>query len=227
MKIVECSKSKVIESISSFLGGGMGFHESWLDEEGIDADSWRWSDPATGTAWLRAVDGAYKQVSAVLAANETCRLRTYNSWVLGPDTWGTNTIPRRTIAEWGMKLADVTNLDNTATMFGWCPAINGTRTAMNVNTFCLLADVLSTLTDAAGTETAATTFSETLTNWNKFKIVTEAGAIYFYLNQALIASHTANLPDVPSYLTFYGDSEGAANGTIQIGEVKIWQEAML
>lgn len=198
-----------------------GFQDEVL---GIDATKWTVTNPATGTAWTRAASGAYLQVSAVPNANEVARFVSVDRWILAPGSWGTNTIMRRLILEFEMKLANVANLDNTICFFGLTPSVADTRATAGIAGFALLADVLQSITDSGGAETTATAFGETLTNWNKLRIEAYAGAIRFYVNEVLKATHTANLPSTPMYLNFYADTEAGGAATLFLANGRAWTE---
>ena len=87
------------------------------------------------------------------------------------------------------------------------------------------------MTDLAGVETVNTGFGENMANLNKFKITvaTIAGVItvQFYLNETLVASHIANLPDLPMYPNFYFDTGAGGACTPQMGVIRIWTEDVI
>lgn len=220
-----------IRRISDLLGmatrPAIYLYEGWQDEAGIDAAVWTWANPATGVAWARGADGADLMATSIPNANETARLNSNQRWVVAPTLYGTNKVLRKFILEFEMQLANVANLDNALCLFGLTPAVGNDRSSNNIIGFALLADVLQTVTDLAGAETVFTGFGETLTNKNKLRIEIYANVIQFYLNEALIATHTANLPDQPMYLNFFTDTEAGGAATFKLGISRCWMEDMV
>lgn len=198
--------------------------ESWQDEAGIDAAIWTATDPATGTAWTRGASGAYLRVTTVPNANETARLVSDQRWATQFGVYGDNSIYRMTCLEFEMKLADVANLDNTPTMFGFSPGAADTRATNGIIAFTLKSDALTCITDSAGTETETTTLGETLTNWNKLGIYISRLNVRFTLNGKVVATHTTNVPATPMYINHYLDTEAGGAATLELGVVRCWIE---
>ncbi|GAH67684.1 unnamed protein product [marine sediment metagenome] len=80
------------------------------------------------------------------------------------------------------------------------------------------------LPDRGSGETENTTFLEDLTLINKFRIEVYEGFVDFYLNEVLIAQHTTNIPNVPSYPNFYPQTDADGPCAISIGIIKIRYE---
>lgn len=200
------------------------FIETWQDEVGIDATVWTVTDPTTGAAWSRGASGAYLRATSAPNANETARLVSDQRWKAAPDTYGTNTIHRRLVLEFELKLTNVANIMNAVAFIGLTPGAGDNRASNNIIGFALAADVLQSVTDNGGTETVNTTFGETLTNWNKLKIDIYAGHVKFYVNEVEVADHTTNLPDAPMYVNYYIITEGGGAATIDVGVTRVWTE---
>jgi hypothetical protein len=213
-----------LDELNMLTRPSIDFIETWQDEAGIDATVWTVTDPATGAAWSRGASGAYLRATAAPNADETARLVSDQRWIAAPDTYGTNTILRRLVLEFELKLTTVANIDNTLAFFGLTTATDHDRTDNNIIGFALASDVLQSLTDNAGAETVNTTFGETLTNWNKLKIEIYAGHVKFYVNEVEVADHTTNLPDAPMYLNYFIDTDGVGAATIELGVIRIWNE---
>ena len=200
-------------------------YEGWQDEAGIDTTVWTVTDPATGAAWSRGASGAYLRATAAPNAIETARLVSDQRWIAAPDTYGTNTILRKLVLEFELKLANVANLDETLTFLGLTTGAADNRSTDNIIGWGINTDVLESITDVGSAETTNTTFGETLTNWNKLKIEVYSGHVKFYINESEVADHTTNLPDYPFYLNFFLDTDGAGGAsTIEIGIVRVWYE---
>lgn len=225
MKIVECSKGLSIDIMLGMLYGGIAFYEGWIDETGIDLCNWDVTDPATGSAWARAADATCLYVTADPNTGENARLQSRNRWPMIPDNSGLNTIPRKLVAEFLLKIADgVANLEETKAFYGFGDA-DDDRSDTYITGWGIASNVLQSITDDNGTETVATTFSETITNWNKLRMEIEGSVINFFLNEVAVASHTTNLPDAQRYFIIYHECNGGAGASqVQIGPVRIWTE---
>lgn len=211
------------------------YYEGWQDELGIDFTLWNPTNPATGAAWARGA-GAGVMADGLTAtaapnANEVARLVTTFRDPIGPDNWGINSILRLTHFEFEMTIANLANLDNAITIFGLTPNQADTRAANNIIAFALVGagNALQTVTDLAGVETVNTGFGENLAAKNKFRITIRqtalgVGTIEFYLNEILIATHIANLPDLPMYKNWYFDTAAGGAATPQIGVNRLWTE---
>lgn len=198
--------------------------ETWQDEAGIDPTIWTATDPATGTAWNRAASASYLRATSVPNANETARLVSTMRWPCQCGVWGDNSIYRQFFLEFEMSLANVANMDNSLCFFGLTEDAGDDRADNDIVGFALNADILQTVTDAAGTETTTTTFGETMTNWNRFGIWVARASVRFLLNGAVIATHTTNLPAYPMWLNWFVDTEAGGAATINLGVIRAWQD---
>jgi hypothetical protein len=213
----------ILATAGAIAEPGESFIETWQDLL-IDANIWTVTDPAGGAAWNPSVSGAFLDIITTPNADEFARLVSQYLWQLHTITPNLNLIVKKTIIEWTMTIGVPANVDNTITFFGWIPNVGNTRANDNIIGFCLLADVLCTLTDSGGTETVNTTFGEDLTLVNKFRIEVYEGNVDFYLNEVRIAQHTTNIPNVPSYPNFCIDTEAGGACALSIGIIKIWYE---
>jgi len=215
----------------------MSLYEGWQDELGIDFTLWSLTHPAT--AWVRGAGAGVAAASLVATAplliNEVSRLVGNQRWPIMPDLSGTNTILRVTELEFELTLSDVTQLVIGTCFFGFTPNQADTRANNNIVGFGLVGaapnQALQTLTDLAGVPTVNTGFLEDMALLNKFKItvvqIAGVGTVQFYLNEALIATHITNLPDLPMYPNWYFDTTALGACTPQIGIVRIWTEDMI
>ncbi len=210
----------------------MSLYEGWQDELGIDFTLWTVVNPATPPPWARGpgvgVMAAMLRATAAPQANEIARLVGNQRWPVAPNVIGPNTIIRVLNIEFEMSIGGLLNLDNTACFFGFTPNQADTRVAQNIVGFALIGagNALQTVTDLLGVETLNTGFGENLANLNKFRIqVLSVGAVrtvQFYLNEVLIASHIATLPDLPMFPNWYFDTNAGGATTPQIAIVRIW-----
>lgn len=223
--ILTDSWRSVFSSIISELRKGLPqLSETWQDELGIDLTVWSLTNPATGTAWSRGAAGAYLRATSVPNANETARLVSNQRWLVAPGVYGTNTVARKTILEFELRLTNVANLDNTLCIFGFTPGQADNRGTPNILAWILQADILASLSDSGGVETVNTGFGETLTNWNKLRIEVESGVARFYVNEGLVATHIINLPNAPMYENSFIGTEAGGAGTIEQGITRCWHE---
>lgn len=213
----------------------MSLYEGWQDELGIDFTLWSVTHPATGAAWARGagagVMAASLQATAAPNANEVARLVGNQRWPVMPDLSGTNTILRVTELEWEMAIANLANLDNAITVFGFTPNQADTRVSQNIVAYALIAGALQSVTDLAGVETVNTGFAENMANLNKLKItvvqIAGVATVQFLLNEVVVATHITNLPDLPMYPNWYFDTGAGGACTPQIGIVRIWTEDII
>jgi hypothetical protein len=155
-------------------------------------------------------------------ANEVARLVSNHVWDAQVTLWGNNTIQKSLNMEWEAMLANVANMDNANTFMGLTAVSTDTRSSNNIIGFGLNTDVLETVTDSAGVEQATTTFGETLTNLNRFRIQVTTTNVKFYLNGSVIATHATTFPRMPMYLQFILDTEGTGAATLKLGKVRTW-----
>jgi hypothetical protein len=203
----------------------LNLYEGWQDETGIDTTVWT----SSGAAWSRGATGAYLRATSSPATAETARLVTDQRWVAAPDTYGTDTVLRRLVLEFEMKLTDVTYIDEEATFFGWTRTTADTRASNDIIGFYLdaSADDLYSLTDNGSAETTTDTGIDAadLASWHKYKIEIYEGNVKFYVDEALKTTHTTNLPDYPMYLDFFIENDGGAGSlTIELGVIRVWTE---
>lgn len=203
----------------------VSFNETWQDELGIDFTVWTATNPAGG-AWVRGANGAYLRVTAPFALNNVGRLRSNQRWIATPDTYGVNTYIRKMFCQFEFQIDTVANLDNAACFFGLTEIIGATRVTNNLIGWALIGDALQSVTNDGGVETVATGFGENLANWNLLEMEIDAGRVEFTLNGVIVASHVANLPDVPMYLNFYFDTEATGGCNPQIGMIGIWYQGV-
>jgi hypothetical protein len=200
----------------------MTFLETW-QAGAVDALMWTVTNPATGTAWtLAELSQPGRGIYTAPNANEVARLVGNHTWDALGSYWGTNTMQRTLYVEFEGKFTDQANLDNAITFLGLTDGAADTRATNNVIGFCLLADVLCTLTDNAGVETTTTTFGETLANWNKFRIEVSSAGVKFYVNDTLKATHTTNINRGTKYFNLYLDTDAGGAATFELGKVRIW-----
>jgi len=219
----------MLARITILLGGAAThetfLYEGWQDELGIDFTVWTATNPATGAVWARAPDaaGEYLVVSAAPNANEVGRIRSNQRWQAIPTVIDTNTVIKRMVLEFEMRITNLANLDNTLCFFGLTPGIGSTRAANDIIGFALVGagNALQTVTNNGGIETVNTGFAENLANMNKFKIDAYEDHVKFYLNEVEIADHITNLPDLVGYINFFFDTTAGGACTPEIGIVRI------
>jgi len=200
--------------------------ETWQDELGIDKTVWTVTDPATGAAWARGAVGDLLMAYSSPNANENARLRSNQRWLCIPTLTGPSRIVRKTYFEFEFHIVGLANLDNTNFLLGLTPNVGDTRASHNVVGFALVggANALQTLTDAGGVETVNTGFGENLLVTNKVKIEISLNSVEFSLNEAVIANHAANIPDLPMYLNFYIPTGAGGAATFRVGGIRVWYE---
>ena len=204
----------------------VSLNETWQDELGIDFTIWTPTNPAGG-AWVRGANGAYLRATAPFALNNVGRLRSNQQWIATPDTYGINTYVQKMFLQFEFQIDTVANLDNANCFFGLSEIAAATRVSNNLIGWALIGDVLQSLTDVGGVETVNTAFGENLANWNLLEMEIYAGTVEFTINGIIVASHVANLPDVPMYLNFYFDTEATGGVNPQIGQLGIWYQGVV
>ncbi|MFH1031129.1 MAG: hypothetical protein V1767_00960 [Chloroflexota bacterium] len=187
--------------------------EVWQSELGMPEANMEWTHPLTGTPWTVQTNGIYREFYTAPAASENARLVGKNLWMVAPGSYGTNTIYKKIILEYVIRLTTLANFDNGSTIWGMTPNKTDTRLSNNVLGFVLLADVLQALTDNGGAETVTAIPGAVLTIANKLGIEIYAGHIKFFVNEVQVADHTVNLPNAPMYRNIYLLNEaGGATG---------------
>jgi len=206
--------------------------ETWQDavesflffDTGIDRVRWTVTNPAT-SAWA-ALNYIRCQVGALLMGLEEAGLTMNSLWQnLGALANPLSSPIDSLVMEWEMGFqAPLGQFDNTECFYGLVEAKTDIRSSNGLIGFGLTggANALQTVNDDAGAETTNTGFGETLTNWNKFKIVIKSGSISFYLNEILIAIHTTNLTETLLYPRFWSKADATGGGPyFRLGMVKI------
>jgi hypothetical protein len=201
--------------------------EVWQSEEGMPEADMEWTNPATGTPWTVQTSGIYREFYTAPAASENARLVGRNMWMVAPSNYGTNTIYKKIILEYVVKLTTLANFDNAPFIIGLTPNKTDTRASNNIIGFSLLADVLQALTDNGGAETITAIPAAVLTNVNKLRIEIYAGHVKFFVNEVQVADHITNLPNVPMYRDIYIANEaGGATGFELMGN-RMWAETVV
>lgn len=196
----------------------------------VNNEQWTCTSPATGSAWAQTYANGFSYSTTIPNADETARATVsstrYNIY-LPISSMTINSVIKRFIYEFEMKLANVANMDNTKCFFGLTTLNTDDRSSNDIIGFGLASDVLTTVTDSGGTETVNTTFGETLTNHNKFRIECYLNGVKFYLNEALLSTHTTNIPNIgQGSAMFYIDTEAGGAATLSIGITRYWYEDM-
>lgn len=234
LEAISNAVASLIAALAQEMRPEIQLYEGWQDELGIDFTLWTLLNPAA--PWVRGagagVAAPHLVATNTMILNELSRLVGNQRWPIAPDTWGVNTILRRVVYEWEMTIATLASLDNTQCFFGFAPNQADTRASNNIVGFALIGagNDLQTVTDD-GAPTVNTGFGEDLALYNKFRIdvltLMVAGvpipSVRFYLNEALLATHVTNLPDLPMYPNWYFDT-AAAGSISQIGVIRIWTE---
>lgn len=201
------------------------YFAEWWETEAVDAAIWASTPPATGTFAISTGADGFLRLGIIPNANETGRLRSLLRFPVPPSNMGPNSLARRIIFEFRAALGNVANIDNTLSIIGgltYVAAADRTTNALII--FALVGDALQTVTDDGGAETVNTGFGETLTDNNLFGIEIIRGAVRFYLNGARIATHIANLPNVPMYINHFIDTEGGGAGNFYLSEQRLYVE---
>ena len=212
--------------VQELVEGHKGLYESWQDEF-IDDTIWAPRvEPATGIPWAAGASGAFLYCRTTPNASEIVRLRGRHLWVQNWLAAPVNLAIKRLVMEFEFLLGVPANLDNALCFFGLMPTAVATRATNNLIGFGLAADVLQTVTDAGGAETLTTGFGETLTNHNKLRLEIMEAEVRFFVNEQLVATHAATVPQVPMYPTFYAVTEAGGACAIAVGVIKVEQETI-
>jgi len=126
------TKKEVVTEARKILRPRMEFYEPWNDEGGIDATVWTVTDPATGPAWSRGASGAYLRATAAPNANEVARLVSDQRYIAAPNVFSTNTILKRLIVEFKLKLTNLANIDRSESFFGLTTDVAHDRSNNNI-----------------------------------------------------------------------------------------------
>jgi hypothetical protein len=204
--------------------------EFWMDEAGIDASVWATATGGTGVVAWGVTNRQRIALSAPAAGGgDTARLRSVQRWAMDPSGatyFGTNSIARKLVLEFEALLTSVANHDNTAAIIGGLTTGDtDTRASNDIAAFILNADALEALTDNGGVETTTAVAGITLTDYNKYRIEARSGNLEFYVNESLVARHTANLPPAGAYyIQFFTVNEATGAAALYIGPVRCWIE---
>ena len=119
--------------VKSLARPSQSLYEGWNDEVGgIDLSLWTLTDPVAGAAWSRGASGAYLRATAAPNANNNCRIRSNQRYIVAPDTYGTNTILKRLTVEFELKLTNLANIERTETLFGLTTAVGDKRPSADI-----------------------------------------------------------------------------------------------
>ena len=206
--------------ISLNASGKSSLSESWQDATppGHDVNIWTEVAGGTGGAARDATEVGYlKQLFTGPANADTARLHSVHQWPVAPTLWGAEMMYKRFVLIWECKFVTVASILNggpaTAGFFmGLAPSTVATRATQELIGFVLTADALNSLTDDGGTETLSAVGAPVVTNWHLLAIECYAAGVNFYVDGAVAAQHTTNIPDENYYLTWYVPQEVAANG---------------
>ncbi len=200
--------------------------EAWL-ESTIDASLWTVVNPLTGTAWTIATHATGHRVAyAHPALSENCQLYAKMAQIVCPVALQTDSVVKKAVLEFEMKLTTVANIVNASFFVGFGTAAS-TRTFDYIIGWGLAADALVSVTDDGGVETTATGFGETLTNFNKLRVELSYQHARFFLNETQIADHRTNLPALANLFTAYMATEAGGDAYIYLGPIRTWMEDVL
>lgn len=233
--------ASVMAYIKALLGTGLvdgakniGFNRDlpylteFFTDETIDASVWDETITNSGTIAF-TMESGYKFVRLSTGATNvsTSVLNTDQRFEFRPNSFNiiSNAITR-IVLEWDMRFTNVANILNTSFIAGFGNAKTSIRTSNNIAAICLNGDVLTAITDDAGTE-ALTDISAgiTVTNWNKYRITAVPGnSVAFYINDTLVATHNvaAEIPDDVMYIVFHNANDAAADADVDVAHIRQW-----
>ena len=226
-------EERIIKTTELLVRPALCLYETWQDEAGIDANVWTSVVTGTGAVARNVAEPPYLKVLLSGTTNaDTAHLYSDQRWFCGPDTYGANTILKRLILEFEAKFATVASIDNALFFMGLGSIQETLRTTNNIAGFILTADALNSITDDGVGEVVKAVGAPVLTTWHKYRIAVYAGAIGFYIDEALIVAHTTaaveRLPDTAMYLNFTLNQEAAANsGELHTGIIRLWTEDVI
>lgn len=215
-----------------FLEGFPYINEPW-EPANIDLNIWTPTHPATNPIVVVeniAPNVGYSVVEFDMEAAETARLigrASVNRWRVVPTLIDVNHAVKQFLMEWQIYFNDVANVTEATIFMGLVTDPASTRATNNIIGFGITAGVLTSITDRGGAETPQTGFGETLEDTrNKLRILVDADNVYFYVNEALVATHAvaAELPDQLMYPCWYMPATAAFEfylGAVRIGYVDI------
>jgi len=196
--------------------------EQWSNDTDEFTGAWNRSSESLITRVKTDIDMPKAQIA--LTANTTARLRTIFTFRCTPSQFtgaGSSTMVRGAFIEWEAKLSNVANVDNSIFFMGVNASASATRATTNLIAFGLASDGLVAVSDSGGTETSTAISGITLSNPNLYRLSITGGQIEYSVNGNILATHTANLPDVIGYLQFNHDTEAGASN-LDIGFVHIF-----
>lgn len=196
--------------------------EQWAND--TDEFTGAWNRSSTSLITRVKTDTDMPKAQIALTANTTARLRTIFTFRATPSVFNASTptsMVRGMYVEWEAKFTNIANVDNTASFMGLNASASATRATTNLIAFGLSSDALIAISDNAGTETTTAISGITLTNRNLYRITIQGGQIEFSVNGNILATHTANNPDIIGYLQYYLDSE-AGNANLDVGFVHVF-----
>ena len=119
--------------VKSLARPSQSLYEGWNDEVGgIDLSLWTVTDPVAGVAWSRGASGAYLRATAAPNANNNCRIVSDQRYIVAPGVFSTNTILKRLVVEFELKLTNLANIDRANTVFGLTTAVGDNRASNNI-----------------------------------------------------------------------------------------------
>lgn len=212
--ILELKRQELYPTLSEFWAS---------DVAGIDGNKWVTAVAGAGTV-TRTVTATgvpiFVRLNTVDAVDaSTARLRTVVLFRAQPTNFTTSFTPKKFTIQWEARFTGVANIDNATFFMGLISGITDTRATANIIGFGLSADAIQTITDSAGVETVNSPSGITLTNFNEYRIEiirTDVNTVRFFINDILVATHIANIPNINGYCNFFTDNEAAAAGANQV-----------
>ena len=186
--------------------------ETWQDVLGIDFTIWNVTVTGTGTV-VRTVIATHIYALLAAAANgDTARLASVQQWQFNPNLWGVTSVNKRMTMEWEGWIGTVADIDNALFFMGMGSIALTTRATPDIAGFILVGDVLQAITDDGGAETITPLAAVTFDAWHKFKVVAFANTVRFWVDEVVVATHVANLPDAEMFAQYFCPNEAGANG---------------
>jgi len=213
-----------LNPIDSLLSGipAQAFYEMWELGSAPDPDIWEIVESSFSTWTIYQWFGHLCAFSFIGPWGfDTCGLSSMAQWEAAPP-FGVNSIPQKLILEFELRLVNPAGLDGAATLLGFSPGQFGDFSDTDIIGFGIVGGVLVSVTDNGGVRTTNTGFGEDLTAWNKLKIVAREGAVDFYINGALVATHTTNIPNLVEYLDFWFATLEDLGASIGIGQLRCY-----
>lgn len=210
-------------------------YEGWQDEAGIDPALWGTAVTGGGVVARDTLEPPYLKV--IVSGNgplDTATLFGLQRWYCAPDPADANYLDefiiRRTHFEFVARFTIAAQIDNTAFFMGFGFAQNVTEIAPNTIGFVMdgTDNVLAQCSDLVGTTTAAFLAAAAAVNWHKYGIEVRRSEIHFSLDDALITSIAANLPNYSMYPVFHVVQENNPGmAMLEVAALRIWVEDAL